>query len=398
MEAKSSYPAGSAAAGSPYRSRPLRHPAPPTGEYVVQVCGAADMAAEVDAWRELAQRAVEPNIFAEPDFVLPAIQHLSDCRGITFLVVRQGARVPSGSILRAVFPLVLPRFALTPSPVALWRPPFAPYALPLIERTDPEEILHAALTSLAGLGYGDLLVSPAPTEGAFAALLRDATVRMGRRLIVSDGLRGPVGTAIRSMPLTATNNVKNAPGAGETRIERARTPRQVRDAVEEFLLLEASDPSRRGPALIEDTGTATFVRTMSRQFARQGQCRVHIVRIDGELAAAALVLQSGKQAWLWGLASDNASAGQRAAERLLADLARSRSTRSGEASVASVSEHPLPDKLWRDRIAAADHAVALRAPRPPLTAIGGRIHRHVQAVRRQVYSRFRAVAKGAQAS
>src|SRR5215207_10123822 len=90
---------------------------------------------------------------------------------------------------------------------------------------------------------------------------------------------------------------------GEIRIERAQEPRSVRDAIEEFLVLEALERGRT--ALVQDVGTATFVRTMTHELARSRRCRVDVMRIGGRPVAAAIILKSAQRAWLWKIACDD---------------------------------------------------------------------------------------------
>jgi hypothetical protein len=48
------------------------------------------MRAVVDAWRRLADRALEPTAFAEPGYLLPALQHLPAGRDVAILCAWQG--------------------------------------------------------------------------------------------------------------------------------------------------------------------------------------------------------------------------------------------------------------------------------------------------------------------
>lgn len=65
--------------------------APPTSTTrVLTVRGITD--ADVEAWRDLAHRAAEPNVFFEPDFLLPTVAHFDPEGTVRLLVVDDGGR------------------------------------------------------------------------------------------------------------------------------------------------------------------------------------------------------------------------------------------------------------------------------------------------------------------
>ena len=50
-------------------------------------------AMDVDAWRGLVVRALEPNVFLEPSFALAAAKHLAGGRDVGAILIRDGARL-----------------------------------------------------------------------------------------------------------------------------------------------------------------------------------------------------------------------------------------------------------------------------------------------------------------
>jgi hypothetical protein len=109
------------------------------------------------------------------------------------------------------------------------------------------------------------------------------------------------------------------PNAG-FQVEHARTARDVRDAVETFLVLDALSASagRRAP-LVQDPGATSFLRTMTRQLAHGRRCRVEVMRVEGKTVLAAIVLETPGAAWLWSVAA--LPGGERFREPLLAMIA-----------------------------------------------------------------------------
>jgi hypothetical protein len=140
----------------------------------------------------------------------------------------------------------------------------------------------------------------------------------------------------------------------------------VRDAIESFLVIEAADAKARGrTALIEDAGPASFIRTMTRQLARRGQCRVEALRVKGETVAAAIVLNGPDAVWLWRsagrdmelalLVSGIAAQAARAGKRLII----ANEGRAAPETSAALRSSRLPSRMSWSRPAPA----CRRAPR-----------------------------------
>jgi CelD/BcsL family acetyltransferase involved in cellulose biosynthesis len=277
--------------------------------------------AQVGAWRALAERAVEPNVFAEPECLLPALKHLPDGRRAALLLVWRGAA------LAALWPVLRPRVPLAPGMLRAWRPAHLACGVPLLDRDAPEAALEQALGFLAGTGsrYGGVSFPDVAEDGAFADALRAAALRSRRvltclRVQERAHLAGePASLLLRG----ARPQARRVEGLGEVRLERARDPAAVRDAVEELLVLDALGARRGGaPALLQDPGAASFLRTMSRDLARRRRCRVDLLRLVGRAVAAALVLESGSRAWCWRLCADPDAAGFDPASELAGIVAR----------------------------------------------------------------------------
>jgi CelD/BcsL family acetyltransferase involved in cellulose biosynthesis len=325
----------------------------------------AAMRAVVDAWRRLAERALEPNVFAEPGYLLPALQHLTAGRDVAILCAWQGP--PQDGRLRGLVPIVTPRLAaLAGRAVRLWRPPLSCGPAALVDETCPEAVLEAVLAELADRGAAGLLFPQLPLQGPTAAALRAVAGRAQRALGVLT-------------PNKAANPPPGGPGAGfdpedqhrrlsamgEVRIERAQEPRSVRDAVEEFLALEASGSGRA--ALIQDVGAATFVRTMTRDLARSRRCRVDVMRAGGRPVAAAITLKGARVVWLWRAVRDERLAPGLAPDALLAlELARTwrKQPRLEFGDACGLGGHPALRPFWGEPTARGDLLIGLQPETP----------------------------------
>ena len=266
MDARSSGGLGYGPFAPPAKSRAPR-PLTSRDPLWVEVRRAGEMRALADPWRQLVERALAPSVFAEPGFLLPAFQHIPEGRHAAILCVWQGS--PQNGALRGLFPVVAPRLSAAGRDIRIWRPPFSFADAVLVDKDSAEAVLEAALAELAGRGAAaGLLLPQVPLQGPFAAALRAVARRTQRPLDVLRPDERPAAVDRAEPPVEPDRQWRRLRAFGEARIERAREPRPVRDAVEEFLAVEAS--ARGNAALIQDVGTASFVRTMTRELAGAG--------------------------------------------------------------------------------------------------------------------------------
>jgi hypothetical protein len=361
MEARSSAFFGTVPVTVP-RSPPRPRPAwaPPGGGYEVELRGAQEIGADIEAWHDLAGRAMEPALFAHPDVLLPALQHLPDGRQASLLLVwRQAPR----RVLQGLFPVLMPRLPLAPGEVRLWRPAAFPVAAALLDRGRPEAVLGAALSFCAARGSrcASLVLSACTDDGSLGASLAAAAAASRRRIE-----RLPLAHPLAAATASAPHAESLMPRDRQLRIVRARTPAQVRDAVENFLVLDAAGAKARGvAALIQDPGTASFIRTMTRQLARHGRCRVDMLRRGGDPVAAGIVLESADALWLWHAA---AAPGGTSHFDHLAAAAAVRAGRAGKRLIVSDGITVSPEAaatLGLKPLGLADLLVSTRPGRSP---------------------------------
>lgn len=373
--------------------------------YAVEIRSAAEMEIEVSAWRDLARRPVEPNVFAEPDIVLPGIQHLPDGRHVMLLLVWEGAAsTAAGGVLRGVFPIVMPRFGVARQ-IRVWCPASGSAGVPLVDRKAPADVIEAALDFLATrfARFAGLTFSHVPTDGAFAAALRSAAARTRRtlepsethkrRVLVNAAPSDPEAEPVRRRIIDDLREGRQRMSVlGNVEMDHARTARWVRDAVEELLVLDASGAAgRRGDAMLQSTGTATFIRIATRQLAHDGRCRVDVLRVDGRAVAAAVILETEHQAWLWQLASDASFVGMSPETQLILDMMRTQMDRPGltRTEACDGCNAPVIDALWQEKTA-ADYLVAIRPQSSPATLatrMGEGLRRRFRAVTKDPFSR-----------
>ena len=110
-------------------------------------------AGDEESWRQLADRAVEPNPLCEPDCVIPAARHLSHGADIALVVAEEGGRFQACVPIRPV-----PRWYNISYPIAANKVRRSTYVgTPLVDASAGTTAMATLLTTLAdrraALGY-----------------------------------------------------------------------------------------------------------------------------------------------------------------------------------------------------------------------------------------------------
>lgn len=270
-------------------------------------------AAREDAFAALTARALEPNVFAEPAAVEAAHAHAP----IEVVLAWEGER------LVGALPIACARHHRL-LPVAVATPelhPFAVWTAPVLDREAAAPALDAliaavgrapSLPSLLRLGY-------APDAEADRAVW--ATFGAERRLHV---LRR-YARARLDVPPDGRQVAADQIGHGDLRRRLARFERRLRGqgevvyawdagaqaarSLETFLELEARGwKGRAGTAILSSSRDAAFVRRTVAGLAARGRAEVVTLRWNGRALASGLAIRSGRTAWFWKIAYDEAHA------------------------------------------------------------------------------------------
>lgn len=332
------------------------------------------IANHADAWADLATRALEPNAFLEPGFALPSVQHVPAARRPTFLLA--GSNTPATGERR-----LIGLFAVHPPKAGggeimhFWSNPMMAAGAPLIDSAAGSEALEALqlYTARHFPGVETLVFPQINLQGPFARLLGAHCATHGLTARVFDRRSRAIVTN-RSDSETFARSFTSAKKRKELRRQRrrledigtliytsARTPDEVRLAMEKFLALEASGwKGGQSTALLSDPSTATFARTMVRNFARNGACRIDAFELDGKPIAMGIVLSAHDIAFYWKTAYDEAHA--RYSPGVLFSLEMTaQMIESGAHEIinsCAIPNHPMIDHIWRERMEMGDLAIA----------------------------------------
>jgi CelD/BcsL family acetyltransferase involved in cellulose biosynthesis len=335
-----------------------------------------------EEWRELAERALEPNVFYEPAFALPAARVFGRDAGAVLVWSQTQPRR-----LLGFFPARIERrrygFNL-PVLVGLTHP-YGPLGVPLIEREAAEPVIAAWLAHLAGDAAlpGFLLLPFLPEDGAFATML-DTIVRRAQ-MPAADfnrwrrALLEPSGD--RSLYLEQAlghrrqkelrRQWRRLSETGAVLLTAATEPVAVAAAIGDFFALEADGwKGRAGTAAADHDDLHRFMRAAVRGLAAEGKVSINRILVDGRAIAATITLRSGRGAWFWKIAYDETfahfSPGVMLTVALTGELLEEETIERTDS--CATANHPMIDRLWRERLALCDRLVALR-PRAPFAVV-----------------------------
>jgi CelD/BcsL family acetyltransferase involved in cellulose biosynthesis len=332
----------------------------------------------VGDWRELAARALVPNVFYEPAFALAAAPLFG--RDVGAVLVWSGTAPRK---LLGLFPArrETRRYGLKLPMLVGWTHPLAPFGAPLVEREAAEPVIAAWLAHVAGDSEqpGLLLLPYLPEEGPFAAaltaILQRAQMRAAdfnhhaRALLAPSGDRsayvehalGP--RQFRELRRTA----RRLSELGALLFTTATEPNAVAAATDDFLALEASDREGKAGAGAARSGqVGGFVKAAVIALAAEGKAAVNRVFLDGRAIAAAITLRSGDTAWLWKAAYDEAlarySPGVMLAASLTEELVENASLERTDSCARA--DQRLMNRTWSERLPLRDLMVAARPDAP----------------------------------
>ncbi len=335
----------------------------------------APIAAE---WRELAARAIEPNVFYEPAFALAAAPVLG--RGAGAVLVWSGT---SPRKLLGFFPArIAPRRYGLALPVLVgWTHPYAPLGTPLVERDAAEPVITAWLAHLAvHPALPGLLLLPLTAEdGPFAAALNAILARTQmpfadfgrhhRALLQPREFR--MHYVERMLSRYRKKELRRAgrrlAELGALLFSTATEPAAIAGAVEDFFVLEASGwKGAAGTAAAYHDDVSGFITAAIARLAVEGKAAISRILIDGRAIAAAITLRSAGAAWYWKIAYDEKFA--RYAPGVLLTVALTEQL-AEDASVVrtdscATSDSAMINEIWRERLALCDRLIAVRPQAP----------------------------------
>ncbi len=336
------------------------------------------------AWADLCGRALEANVFLEPGFALPLMQHVAPRRRPEIFVVWE-RRSDACERMIGLFPVSRPRLPIF-GQASGFRDRMATLGVPLLDRDSAQAAFAAMLQAIEEGLFRPvaLTLTGVPADGRFMQTVVRALEPTRRAAVLASHER-----AVLRRSGESAGNVLSLVSA-KTRKERkrqrrrladqgsrayvsARSPEAVGRAIERFLILEQKGwKGERGTALLASANDAAFARAMTCDMASKGQCRIDALELNGQAVAMGIILTSGRCAHFWKTAFDEALAPLSPGVQFATDLAEAQ---LADAEIdltdsCAIPDHPMIDKVWLDRLAIIDVAIALRPGASRRLALG----------------------------
>jgi CelD/BcsL family acetyltransferase involved in cellulose biosynthesis len=346
----------------------------------------APSALDLESWRELAARAIEPNPFFEPEYVLPLARGLGQQADVRLLVVRKGNE------WRACLPVhSAARWHRIPlRTLSTWRGNvlYSVLGTPLISPDRPTESLLALLEGMrraeprarfAGLEWvaedralseplAEALEDLSPAPLLFERFERAALRRRPQPTYVEETL----GSKRRRELKRQRRKLGEALDGEPRMVDRAGAD----TAYERFIDLEsAGRKGQRGTVLGADPGHAAFFKEMCRGFAELGRLQMLELQGPDQAVAAKCNLLAGDTIFFFKIAYDEAWSSYSPGILLELDMLKFFHEESEANFMDSCADpnNAMINRLWPDRRPIATHAIPVgglsgRAIRPALAA------------------------------
>jgi CelD/BcsL family acetyltransferase involved in cellulose biosynthesis len=348
---------------------------------------------DIERWRELACRALEPNPFFEPEFVLPAAARL-DSSTAALIVVAE----PDGDWVACLPVLPTARWKRLPVAVlAAWRHLYCFLGTPLVAPGQPEE----AMAQLVDQGLGsefrprmlvlDWLRADGPLAAALGSVIDN---RRGRTLRFEAFERAALERRDEPDYLQHTlrpHHRRELRRLARRLAEEMGAPLEVRDVshdpamIDRFIELEAAGwKGRLGTAFGSQPGHAQLFREVSDSFRAAGRLQLLALMAGERPAALKCNLLAGDEVFGFKIAYDESlarfSPGFQLEERMVSVFHEQMSERRMDSCAAS--DNDMINRLWPDRRPLISYAI------PSRRASGWASMRGVEAAF-QVHNRLR---------
>jgi CelD/BcsL family acetyltransferase involved in cellulose biosynthesis len=338
-------------------------------------------------WEALAERAIEPNGYYLPGWELAvnaSARGRTDARALCAWRETASATGDSAQLIGLMPVIRMARAYKIPLPALVSAHPYGTLCTPLLDRATADDAATKLMTQARNAGARALVLRDMALDGAamqaFAGALRQ------------DGMRPHVLQSYVRACLDATGDgeelLRDALGPkklkelrrqrhrlaehGAVRFDVARTPAEVKTAIEIFLMLEASGwKGTRGTALLQHDGDAKFVRRATMALAETSQCEIVSLYTGETPVAAAIVLRHQKRAFYFKLGIDERFAKFSPGVQLTLDLTRHLCADPVIATADSMAnaDHPMINPIWRGRFEIGDVLIPLRRSDPMVSVI-----------------------------
>ena len=319
--------------------------------YDVSGLGADEAHALSAELKELSYNAIQPAGYNAPELILPLLKHLGDA---TLLNVKHGP-----DILLA-FPVSSKRLFLK-----TWQTPLTASGLPHLHA----ELGASALLSFINAQTKPILFSAIPANGPFIETLKKQSSNFN---IIESWQRAalkPVGKfddwlqnnfdQKRRKEFKRQRNRLSEQGEMVTEIlQQGQDPKPF---VDDLLSLDAKGwKGAKGTAISGNPKLKSALEVACTNLHNSKKLRFWSLKLNGKSIASLVAIVEGDQAWLGKIAYDETFAKYSPGVQIILDCTESFFTETSIKHIDSsaIPNHPMIDRIWRDRVAMINVFVA----------------------------------------
>ena len=336
---------------------------------VVVVENETELCSHVAAWQDLADHAIEANVFYEPWLLRPALRTLKRGTPVRLVFIYETSSSENTGISRlcGFFPLeMVSRFRNLPIPVwRLWKHLHCFLCTPLIRPERARETLTALLQWASAAGsthvvdfshvrgdgpFHDLLMEHANETGTLQCVRNRfprALWKQGQEL--GDYLQNTLSTGVRK---EYRRQRKRLGEMGQLEFRTLQQPGEVDEWLEQFLHLEASGwKARAGTALTINASERAYVRAAAQEGFARRQMLMQGLFLDGRPVAMLMSFLAGTGGFTFKIAYDEEYAKFSPGVQVMLDVLGCLHSDSRHVWMDSCAEpnHPMINRLWKDQ-------------------------------------------------
>ena len=322
-----------------------------------------DLVEELD---HLAARTIESNVFFTPGCLAPARRRLEE-REVCLAVIREEDEIRSRWRFLLPYSIERPGLGIGPTIIRSWSSPYGPLGTPLIDRDDPVGTVEDFLNMLTrpALNLPKVLVLPDMLlDGPAASVVRAAamgrnlavlTANVAERAFLQSDLEGEeyLRRSLSAHHFRDYGRLKRRLSEkGVLEYQVARHPDEVRAGCEAFLTLELMGwKGRERTAMASDRFQAAFAREALHRLGERDMVRIHMLKLDGNVIAAVIVLIENGIAHTWKTAYDETLAAFSPGTLLMIELTHNHLDDPNIIATDSCAApgHGVMERLWTER-------------------------------------------------
>lgn len=340
----------------------------------------------VEQWRDLATRALVPNLFYESEFAQAAsIPFGKNVQLLTISTIDDGQQ---RMLLAWPFRIAHQRWGIPLRVMLGWGHPFASLGVPLIDADRAEQAVrsllavHRTIPTLPARALLQLI----PEDSPFSEILTRLQQEHGRSFSHTERhdrpywRRGeaddPIATLSSSTKSKLRQEFRRLERDGKVTHEIITDAAQLPAALDDYLALEASGwKARAGTAIPQSETETAFIRRLVDDLAAQGRVRIDRLRLGETTLASSITYFSGAyHGWYAKISYNEDHAKNSPGSQLVLKVTEDfrLNTALAYADSCAPAGHPLMRKFWSTRFFLSNVMLPL-TDRDPLFPLAARL-------------------------